>query len=139
MPHSVHNGRDGDHLPQPQRPAAWVKLASAGLLFGAALSGVIGTPALAQQLAPVIVAPPFTATLSNTTPLAFGMDAVTATRALGTPLNYISGRLGDEIFLAIRTAGGSGFFDRRDRLYLQFRHGRLTGWKGDWRRNWMWQ
>ncbi|MFC0240881.1 hypothetical protein [Rhodopseudomonas telluris] len=100
-------------------------------------------PALAQQIAPVLVAPeiapPFTATLSNATPLAFGMDAASASRALGTPLNYIGGRPGDEIFLAIRTAGGSGFFDRRDRLYLQFRKGRLTGWKGDWGRNWMWQ
>ena len=33
----------------------------------------------------------------------------------------------------------TGFFNRKDRLYLQFRHGRLAGWKGDWGRNWMWQ
>jgi len=82
---------------------------------------------------------PFTATLSNTTPLAFGMAADDAAHALGAPLTYISGRPGHEIYLAIRTFGGSGFFDRRDRLYLQFRKGRLTGWKGDWGRNWMWQ
>ena len=25
------------------------------------------------------------------------------------------------------------------RLFLQFRNGRLSGWKGDWGRNWMWQ
>jgi hypothetical protein len=25
-----------------------------------------------------------------------------------------------------------------DRLYLQFRRGRLTGWKGDWGHHWMW-
>jgi hypothetical protein len=82
---------------------------------------------------------PFTATLSNTTPLAFGMPADAAARALGVPLAWVSGRRGNEIYLAIRDIGGSGFFDRRDRLFLQFRQGRLTGWKGDWGRNWMWQ
>ena len=83
--------------------------------------------------------PPFTATLSNTTPLAFGMGEEQAARALGTPLNYISGRPGDEIYLAFRNIGGSGLFFRKDRLYLQFRKGRLAGWKGDWGHNWMWQ
>jgi hypothetical protein len=83
--------------------------------------------------------PPFVATLSNNTPLAFGMDESQAARALGTPLNYISGRPGEEIFLVFRHNGGTGFFNRQDRLYLQFRRGRLAGWKGDWGRNWMWQ
>jgi hypothetical protein len=111
-----------------------------GAVMAAALmaASAITLPASAQQSAPLVIAPPFIATLSNTTPLAFGMDAVTAEHALGTPLNYVSGRPGEEIFLVIRTGGGSGFFNRRDRLYLQFRHGRLTGWKGDWGRNWMW-
>ena len=84
-------------------------------------------------------APPFTATLSNITPLVFGMDAEEATRALGTPLNYISGRPGDEIYLTFRNLGGSGLFLHKDRLYLQFRKGRLAGWKADWGHNWMWQ
>lgn len=98
-------------------------------------------PASAQQLAPTSVprAPPFTATLSNNTPLAFGMDVGSVSRALGEPLSYISGRPGDEIYLAIRNIGGSGLFNRNDRLYLQFRKGRLVGWKGDWGHNWMWQ
>jgi hypothetical protein len=82
---------------------------------------------------------PFTATLSNIVPLAFGMDVEDAARALGTPLNYIGGRRGNEIFLALRNTGGSGLFRNRHRLYLQFRKGRLTGWKGDWRRDWIWQ
>lgn len=95
----------------------------------------------AQQLPPTggPYPPPFTATLSNNTPLAFGMDAEDAARALGTPLNYVSGRPGDEIYLAFRNAGGSGLFIRKDRLFLQFRKGRLAGWKGDWGHNWMWQ
>ena len=59
--------------------------------------------------------------------------------ALGVPLNYISGRPGNEVFLAFRRYGGSGFFNRKDRLYLQFRRGRLAGWKGDWGHNWMWR
>ena len=96
------------------------------------------TPASAQQLAPVQRAP-FTATLSNNTPLAFGMDVSDVSRALGEPLSYIRGRPGDEIYLAIRNLGGSGLFNHRDRLYLLFRNGRLTGWKGDWGHNWMWQ
>ena len=59
--------------------------------------------------------------------------------ALGTPLNYVRGRPGEEIFLAFRNIGGSGLFYKKDRLFLQFRKGRLAGWKGDWGHNWMWQ
>jgi hypothetical protein len=97
--------------------------------------------AIAQQFVPrgSPHSPPFTATLSNNTPLAFGMAVQDVSRALGEPLSYISGRPGDEIYLAFRNIGGSGLFPRRDRLYLQFRKGRLAGWKGDWGDNWMWQ
>ena len=95
----------------------------------------------AQPLAPPAVAhsAPFTTTLSNHTPLVFGMDVTDASRALGEPLSYVSGRAGDEIYLAIRNIGGSGLLNHHDRLFLQFRKGRLTGWKGDWGHNWMWQ
>ena len=97
-------------------------------------------PAGAQQPGPPGVArAPFTATLSNNTPLVFGMDAVDASRALGEPLSYVSGRPGNEVYLAIRNTGGSGLFIHHDRLFLQFRDGRLAGWKGDWGHNWMWQ
>jgi hypothetical protein len=104
-------------------------------LLGAAL------PASAQGLPPLggPTPPPFTATLSNNIPLAYGMNANEASFALGVPLNYISGHPGNEIFLAFRGYGGSGLFPKRDRLYLQFRKGRLAGWKGDWGNNWMWQ
>ena len=69
-------------------------------------------PAAAQQLPPIggPYPPPFTETLSNNTPLAFGMDADEAAQALGTPLNYVRGRPGEEIFLAFRNIGGSGLF-----------------------------
>jgi hypothetical protein len=115
------------------------KLAAAAILTVTALTGWVGL-ATAQQRVPLAAAhPSFTATLSNNTPLAFGMDAEDATRALGGPLTYVSGRRGNEIFVALRHQGGSGFFPRDDRLYLQFRNGRLAGWKGDWGSRWMWQ
>lgn len=94
-------------------------------------------PTQAQPLVPMDA--PFTATLSNTTPLVFGMPADAAARALGVPLAYVRGRPGDEMFLALRDIGGSRLFPRKDRLFLQFRKGRLTGWKGDWGENWMWE
>jgi hypothetical protein len=82
---------------------------------------------------------PFTATLSNHTPLAFGMSAQDAAFALGQPLTYVRGKPGNEIYVVVRHVGGSRWSYRNDPLYLQFRGGRLAGWKGDWRRDWMWQ
>jgi hypothetical protein len=109
----------------------------------AAFLVVAGTsaPALAQKLPPFggPYPPPFTETLSNNTPLVFGMDVDQAQRALGTPFTYIRGRPGEEIFLTFRDIGGSGLFPHHDRLFLQFRKGRLAGWKADWGQNWMWQ
>ena len=94
--------------------------------------------ALAQQSAPASPQP-FTATLSNNTPLVFGMGVEDASQALERPLSYVSGSPGNEVYLAIRNAGGSGLIGHNDRLYLQFRNGKLAGWKGDWSRNWMWR
>jgi hypothetical protein len=117
-----------------------IRTSATAALMTAAWMMTFPGPADAQRLAPFTPAHgTFTATLSNNTPLAFGMDAEDATRALGTPLNYVSGRPGNEIYLTIRHGGGSGFFPRNDRLYLQFRNGRLAGWKGDWGSRWMWQ
>ncbi|QQN64242.1 hypothetical protein JIR23_33035 [Bradyrhizobium diazoefficiens] len=82
---------------------------------------------------------PFVETLSNTTPLAFGMDAEQTSHALGQPLQYVKGRHGNEIYLALRNIGGSGLIPQRHRLVLQFRHGRLAGWKEDYGENWMWE
>ena len=112
-----------------------------GISLLIAASVVSLAPAGAQQLAPTGAprSPPFTTTLSNNTPLVSGMNVEDASRALREPLTYISGRPGDEIYLAIRDVGGSGLFNHNDRLYLQFRNGRLAGWKGDWGHNWMWQ
>lgn len=79
---------------------------------------------------------PFVQTLSNNIPLVFGMTADEAAGALGVPLDYVSGTRGNEILAAVRPS--PIYIDRGARLFLQFRAGRLTGWKGDWRYNWMW-
>lgn len=65
-------------------------------------------------------------------PLRFGMKPEEASQALGVPLNYVRGRPGDELLLALPNVKGSALSSRSDGLYLQFRKGRLTGWKGDW-------
>src|SRR5436309_15837223 len=107
--------------------------ASLVIAISIAWPAVRSGPAAAQQFAPV-GSPhslPFTATLSNTTPLAFGMDVEDTSRALGTPLNYVSGPPGDEIYLAFRNLAASRSFVHYHPLYLQFCKCRLTGWKGD--------
>jgi hypothetical protein len=97
--------------------------------------GLAHTAVRAERLPPS----PFTTTLSNTTPLVFGMSVTAAEGALGQPLTYVSGKPGNEIFLVIRNVSGSRWSYRDDPLYLQFRRGRLTGWKADWSRRWMWR
>jgi hypothetical protein len=111
------------------------------LLLALLLLLALAAPAEAQK-APLFKStypPSFTSTLSNNVPLAFGMSEEETALALGGPLNYVRGRPGDEILLAFRDYGGSGLFPNRHRLFLQFRKGRLAGWKGDWGHNWMWQ
>jgi len=69
---------------------------------------------------------------SNIAPLAFGMTPDDVARALGTPLVYVTGRPGAEVFVAERDTGVPGFYPVATRIYLQFRKGGLTGWKKDW-------
>ena len=69
---------------------------------------------------------------ANTIPLAFGMTPDEASAALGLPLTYHSGRPGSEIFIAVAPAGIPGFYPTDHGIALQFRRGRLTGWKKDW-------
>lgn len=103
------------------------------MTIAVALSLAPLAPAVAQQGQRV----PFTQSLSNTTPLTFGMNLQEATNALGVQLEYVSGAPGNEMMAAKRP---SPVYNRREaHLFLQFREGRLTGWKGDWSRNWMWE
>jgi len=80
---------------------------------------------------------PFIQSLSNNIPLSFGMSAEEAAGALGIPLEYVSGKPGNEMLAAVRPS--PIYMNREARLFLQFRNNRLSGWKGDWRRNWMWE
>jgi hypothetical protein len=77
-------------------------------------------PASAQQLTPPNI------------PLMFGMTPDQASQALGVPLLYVRGRPGDELLAALPNVKGAALASRSDGLYLQFRHGHLSGWKGDW-------
>ena len=115
-----------------------MRLGSAVLFL--AFSIVCIGPADARQIPPDgSLRRPFDETLSNLTPLAFGMTVDETSRALGEPLQPVSGRPGNETFLALRNLGGSGLVKHHHRLFLQFRAGRLTGWKEDYGRNWMWR
>ena len=97
------------------------RLLFAAAIWIAALAVAAPTPSRAQ--------------VNNNTPLAFGMDVEQASAALGVTLIYVRGRPGNETFLALANVKGSALSDRRDGLYLQFRRGKLAGWKGDWGTN----
>src|ERR1700761_5741269 len=97
---------------------AGVGLVTAATLFGNA------TGAVAAYKAEVAV--------PAGAPLSFGMSQDQAAAALGVPLGYIRGSHGNELLLALPNVKGSALTIRSDGLYLQFRRGRLTGWKGDW-------
>ena len=76
---------------------------------------------------------------SNALPLAFGMTPEAAGAALLSPLARVSGRRDAEMYYTERTALATGFIvHERQRLWLQFRHRRLTGWKYDWDRPIAW-
>jgi hypothetical protein len=95
---------------------------NAALLPALALAGLVAAgPAPAGQ-PPRFAAPA----------LVFGMTPDEAAAALGVPLTYVRGHPGNELFLAIPNVKGAALSIRSDGLYLQFRRGRLTGWKGDW-------
>lgn len=69
---------------------------------------------------------------ANGVPLSFGMTPDEAAQVLGAPLSYVRGSPGNELFMVVSNIKGSALSVRSDGLYLQFRKGRLTGWKGDW-------
>jgi len=76
---------------------------------------------------------------SNALPLAFGMTPEVAAAALEGPLARVSGGRDSDIYYAEGISIATGFIIReRERLWLQFRHRRLTGWKYDWDRPIAW-
>jgi hypothetical protein len=104
-----------------RKRSAMTRMLFAAAIWMIAMVGIGPSPARAQ--------------VANNTPLAFGMNVGEASAALGTTLVYVRGRPGDEMFMALPNVKGSALSDRRDGLYLQFRRGKLEGWKGDWGTN----
>jgi hypothetical protein len=100
------------------RPAYRTKALASAIAAVTMLACVGFSPALAQRI--------------DHAPLDFGMTADQAAQALGVQLNYVRGRPGNELFVALPNVKGAALASRSDGLYLQFRHGHLTGWKGDW-------
>ena len=91
---------------------------TAGLTF----ASLTGASASYKAAAPVAVRAPLT----------FGMSPDEVSAVLGVPLSYVRGSRGNELLLALPNVKGSALTIRSDGLYLQFRRGRLSGWKGDW-------
>ena len=110
-----------------------MKISVASAFLVVAMLATASAPANAQP--PGLSGPPYTPSLMtiwpDNTPLAFGMNVEEVAQTLRVPLRYISGRRGNEIYLAVRDTSGIILFSRRDPIYLQFRRGRLTGWKGE--------
>jgi len=65
-------------------------------------------------------------------PLVFGMTRAQVERVVDAPLVYLSGARGSERFLVERPASVPGFYPVDTRIVLQFRRGRLSGWRRDW-------
>lgn len=121
MPKCLPNSLS-DSLPSrlaPVRRRLHVALVTAGIL----LVNLTGAPA------PAAAQP---AAVPTGVPLTFGMSPDEASAALGVSLSYVRGSRGNELLLALPNVKGSALTIRSDGLYLQFRKGRLSGWKGDW-------
>ena len=65
-------------------------------------------------------------------PFAFGMTRDEVASVVAAPLIYLSGRRGSERYLVERLSTVPGFYPVDARVVLQFRRGRLTGWRRDW-------
>lgn len=93
---------------------------------------LVTTAILLSNVAPAATADKVQPAVPSGAPLTFGMSEDEASAALGVPLSYVRGSRGNELLLALPNVKGSALTIRSDGLYLQFRSGRLTGWKGDW-------
>jgi hypothetical protein len=71
-------------------------------------------------------------------PLVFGMTRAQVERVVAAPLVYLSGARGSERFLVERPATVPGFYPVDTSIVLQFRRGRLTGWRRDWQMRAYW-
>src|SRR4051812_31198496 len=65
-------------------------------------------------------------------PFVFGMTPAQVERIVQAPLVYLSGPRGSERYLVERMSTVPGWYPVDTRIILQFRRGRLTGWRRDW-------
>src|SRR5581483_12408501 len=65
-------------------------------------------------------------------PLVFGMTRDQVERVVQAPLVYLSGARGSERYIVERMSSVPGIYPVDTRIILQFRRGRLTGWRRDW-------
>jgi hypothetical protein len=65
-------------------------------------------------------------------PFEFGMTKHEVERVADAPLIYLSGRRGSERYLIERNATVPGLYPVGAHIVLQFRGGRLAGWRRDW-------
>jgi hypothetical protein len=68
----------------------------------------------------------------NNDPFVFGMTKNQVERIAEAPLIYLSGPRGSDRFLNERRASVPGLYPVDTHIVLQFRRGRLTGWRRDW-------
>lgn len=91
-------------------------------------------PRLLLALALLIAAPAARAgqAPSYNDPFVFGMTPEQVEQVVQAPLIYLSGPRGSERYLVQRLSTVPGFYPVDTRIVLQFRRGRLTGWRRDW-------
>lgn len=65
-------------------------------------------------------------------PLLFGMTRDEVERRVQAPLVYLSGSRGSERYMVERMSTIPGWYPVDARIILQFRRGKLTGWRRDW-------
>jgi hypothetical protein len=71
-------------------------------------------------------------------PLVFGMTPDQVERVVQAPLIYLSGPRGSERYMIERMSSVPGIYPVDARIVLQFRRGRLTGWRRDWQMRPFW-
>lgn len=71
-------------------------------------------------------------------PLLFGMTPGEVARIVEAPLIYLSGARGSERYMVERMSTVPGWYPVDARIILQFRRGRLTGWRRDWQMRPFW-
>jgi len=65
-------------------------------------------------------------------PFLFGMTPEQVEQLVQAPLIYLSGARGSERYMVERMSTVPGWYPVDTRIILQFRRGRLTGWRRDW-------